>query len=147
MDEGLLAGDEAVTEAIVETAVVLSVNVALGGEAPDLATEPSGELGGVEAVDRADPALAGEKLVVVGVDVVAEDGDEARAGDDDALLGVLLALGGRHRRGGADEGDLLGGEAGIGDMETRAGASLAEWVERGGSESRSLDCLHGGFWE
>lgn len=148
MDESLLASNEAVTKAIVETAIVLAINVALGGEAPDLAAEPGGELGGVEAVYRSDPALAGEELVVVGVDLVAEYRDEAGSGDDNALLGVLLALGSGDRGGGgaAEEGDLLGG-GGAGTGEVRAPPAVAEPVERGDSESRSLNCLHCGFRE
>lgn len=57
--ESLLATDDAVPEAVVEAAVVLSVDVALGGETPDLAGEAGGELGGVEAVDGPDAALPG----------------------------------------------------------------------------------------
>jgi hypothetical protein len=57
--ESLLATDDAVSEAVVEAAVVLSVDVALGREAPDLAGEAGGELRGVEAVDGPDAALPG----------------------------------------------------------------------------------------
>lgn len=70
--EGLLAGNNAVTETVVEAAVVLAVDVALGGEATDLAAEAGGELGGVEAIDGGDATLSGEELLVIAVDVVAE---------------------------------------------------------------------------
>jgi len=58
--EGLLACNNAVAETVVEAAVVLPVNVALGGEAADLAAEAGGELGGVEAIDGGDAALSSE---------------------------------------------------------------------------------------
>lgn len=106
MLEGLLAGNNAVAEAIVKAAVIFAVNVAVGAEATNLATESSRELGGVEAVDEADAGLTGEELVVVGVDVVAEDGNEAHAGDNHALFGVFFALGGgRSRVCGCGGGD------------------------------------------
>lgn len=102
--EGLLAGDNAVAEAIVESPVVFAVDVALGAEPADLAGEPGRELGGVEPVDLSDTTLAGEKLLVVTVDVVAEDGGQTHARYHDPLLRVLLSLG----RGGGDGGGHVG---------------------------------------
>ena len=129
--EGLLAGDNAVSEAVVEPAVVLAVDVALGGEPSDLAAEPGRELGRIKTVDGADAALASQQLLIENIDVVAEHGREAHARNHHALLGVLLALRGgdfRGHGGGDGEGDPLGGAAfgGIG--------GFAEWVQRRGAE-------------
>jgi len=115
--EGLFAGDNAVAEAVVEAAVVLAVDVALGREAADLAAETRGELGGVEAVDGGDAALAGEELLVVTLHVVTEHRREAHSGDHNALLGVLLSLRGGHlrrHRGGDEEHALGAGGAAVG---------------------------------
>ena len=80
--ERLLTGDEAIPEAIVQPPVVLTVNISLRGEIPNLAGEPSRKLGGVEAIDRTNAALSGEQLLVAprvlperlaaGVDVAVE---------------------------------------------------------------------------
>ncbi|WVZ23421.1 hypothetical protein V8G54_001965 [Vigna mungo] len=109
--EGLLASDNAVAETVVEAAVVLAVDVALGREAADLAAEAGGKLGRVEAIDGGDATLSGKELLVITFDVVAEHGRKAHSGDHHALLGVLLALRGRDlgRRRGGDEEDALGG--------------------------------------
>ena len=115
--EGLFAGDNAVAEAVVEAAVVLAVDVALGGEAADLAAEARGKLGGVEAVDGGDAALAGEKLLVVPLHVVPEHRREPHSRDNHALLRVLLPLRGGHlrrHRGGHEEHALGRGGASLG---------------------------------
>lgn len=144
MLERLLAGDNAVAQAIVEPPVVLPVDVPLRREPADLPGEASGELGGVEAVDRADPALPGEQLLVVGVDVVAEDGDEPSPGDDDPLPGVRLPLRRGHAGGcgGPDDGWDGDGDAPVGRAAAAGGG--AEPVEGGDAEGRGVEGLHGG---
>jgi len=117
--EGLLPGDNAVAETVVEAAVVLAVDVALGREAADLAAEAGGKLGRVEAIDGGDAALSGKELLVIALDVVAEHRREAHSGDHHALLGVLLALRGRNlgrRRGGDEEYALGGGGSSVGGI-------------------------------
>lgn len=143
MLESLLGSDNAVAQAIVEPPVVLPVDVPLRREPVDLPGEAGGELGGVEAVDRADPALAGKQLLVVGVDVVAEDGDEARPGDDDALLRVPLPP----RGGGGGNGGGRPDDGGEGDAPPAGGRGIggfAEGVEGGDAEGRGMEGLHGG---
>ncbi|KOM45670.1 hypothetical protein LR48_Vigan06g097600 [Vigna angularis] len=107
--QGLLASHNAVAETDVEVAVVLVVDVALDREATDLATEASGKLGRVEAIDGNDATLSGKELLVITLDVVAEHGREAHSGDHHAFLGVLLALRGRDlgRHRGRHEEDVL----------------------------------------
>lgn len=110
--ERLLSGDKAITKAIVQSAVVLPIDVTLGAEIPDLPGESGGKLGSIEAVYETNATLAGEKLVVIGVYIVAEDGHQAHSGNHDPFIGVRLALRSRYvlvqGGGGGDVGDLLG---------------------------------------
>lgn len=143
MLESLLAGDNAVAEAIVESPVVLAVDVALGVEPVDLASEPGGEFGRVEPVDQADPTLARQQLLVIQIDVVSEHRYQARARYHDPLLRVLLASRGRSRSRGRNDGDTAPG----GGPPMVGPAVSVEWGHRRWAESRGLKGLHGGLRE
>lgn len=112
--KSFLSSNNAVAKAIVETAIVLPINIALGVKPADLTAEPGWKLGRIKTINEVDPTLAREELVVVSIDVVTENRDKTHAGNHDALLWVLLALGSRNSgsRRGADEGDLLGNGSG-----------------------------------
>ena len=134
--ERLLAADDAVSEAVVEPAVVFAVDVSLRREPPDLGREPGGEAAGVEAVDGADPALALQEPVVEGANVGPEHGHQTHPRDHHPFPRVLLPprrrlSGGRRRRRRAD---------GRPPARTRAGGGGRGQAEPEGVRGR----LHGG---
>lgn len=97
--ERLLAADKAVAEAVVEPAVVLAVDVTLRGEPLDLSGESGRELGSIEPVDEADPALSLQQALVVRIHVVTKNGHQPHPRDHHPLLRIRLPLRRRHGRG------------------------------------------------
>lgn len=138
--ECLLPANDAVLNVIIHRPLLLPVDVPLRREVRDVAREPSGEVGDIEAVDEVNAALARKKTAVEDVDVVAEDGDDAHAGDHHSFLGVALTrtkVGAYGEVGPVAVAAMLaarGGEAG--------GVAAAEWAHCGWEE-RKMGSLHG----
>lgn len=139
--KGLLATDEAISQAVIKPPVVLPVNVPFRREFSDLPGKPGREFGGVEPVDKPDSAHPFEERLVVFIHVVPEDGDESHPSDDHPLLGIRL-LARCHGDGGTDGSESANGastaESGRGDRR-RSEFLEAEAIHRGDTES-----LHSG---
>lgn len=91
--KGPPASNQTVPPTVINTVIILSINVAFGGEVMDLTRKPNREGGSIKPINEGDSTFSLKKFIIKCVDVVTKNRNNAHSCNDNPFFGVCFSFG------------------------------------------------------